>query len=499
MDVTGNRINTIAANSVTTTQGATNLQPTSATLTNLSSVSITKKFDPNPVSPGGISRLTLTIKKIGIGIGLTGLGVTDTLPEGLTIAGTPASTNTCGGTLSAPTDGTFIQLTGGTMPIGMTTCTIAVSIMASETGIARDGYNNCIPAGTIVTDQGYTNIMEACDNLGTIFDPPTGIKVLNAVGLPELEWRMVWINNHNSTAINVQINDPIPTGTTYVADSLNCQVVGSSTTTTCEYNAGTQSVFWQGDIGEDRGATNEDTAENEVIITFRVTVPNTVNSVNNRATSLTDTNGDGEFTDETTSSSRSNSNIARWSRFPRRSNSGSDGNDASILPNSGFAPNIITILPEKPADLYSSYPDLEIEIPSLGLNTEIVGLPLIDKKWDVSWLGNQLGYLEETAFPTWNGNSVITGHVYDANGQPGPFINLKNMRYGEQVIVSSYGQRYRFEVREVLTVAPDDIKAALKHQEQPWITLLTCQGYDEKVNSYASRVLVRAVLVEVEQ
>ena len=499
MDVTGNTINEIPANSVTTTQGATNLQSTSATLTNLSSVSVIKKFDPNPVSPGGVSRLTLTITKVGIGIGLTGLGVTDTLTDGLTIASAPASTNTCGGTLSAPAGGTFIELTGGAMPIGMTTCTVVVSIMTPDSGVKTDGYSNCIPAGTIETDQGYTNIMETCDTLGTIFDPPTGIKVLNSVGLPELEWRMVWINNHNLAAINVQISDPIPTGTSYVDGSLTCQVLGTSSTTTCDYIAGTQSVFWEGNIGEDSGATNEATADNEVIITFRVTVPNTINAVNNRATSLTDTNDDGDFGDETTPTSVSNSNIARWSRFSRRSGSNSDGNDASILPNSGFAPDIVTILPEKPVDVYRSYSDLRIEIPTLNINTDIVGLPMVDKKWDVTWLGSQLGYLEETAFPTWNGNSVITGHVYDANGKPGPFINLKDMRYGDPVIVQAYGQNYRFEVREVLIVAPNDIKAALKHQEQPWITLLTCQGYSEKDNSYSSRVLVRAVLVKVEE
>jgi hypothetical protein len=36
----------------------------------------------------------------------------------------------------------------------------------------------------------------------------------------------------------------------------------------------------------------------------------------------------------------------------------------------------------------------------------------------------------------------------------------------------------------------------LKHQEQPWITLVTCRGYDESTNSYAYRVLVRAVLTD---
>jgi LPXTG-site transpeptidase (sortase) family protein len=64
--------------------------------------------------------------------------------------------------------------------------------------------------------------------------------------------------------------------------------------------------------------------------------------------------------------------------------------------------------------------------------------------------------------------------------------------------VRAYGFTYTFEVREMLTVAPTDLKEALKHQEQPWITLVTCQGFNEETKSYSLRVLVRAVLVKVE-
>ena len=56
-----------------------------------------------------------------------------------------------------------------------------------------------------------------------LFDPPIGNKVLSATNLPELEWQMNWINNSNAAVINVQITDPIPLGTTFVAGSLNLQ------------------------------------------------------------------------------------------------------------------------------------------------------------------------------------------------------------------------------------------------------------------------------------
>jgi LPXTG-site transpeptidase (sortase) family protein len=167
------------------------------------------------------------------------------------------------------------------------------------------------------------------------------------------------------------------------------------------------------------------------------------------------------------------------------------------LPASGFAPGVITILPDMPVGAYQALPALEMQIPAIGLTSDIVGLSMTDRIWDVSWLGDKLGYLEETAFPTWNGNSVITGHVYDAQGQPGPFNQLHTLRYGDKVTIQSFGQTYTYEVRDVLTVAPDDFKAAFKHQDNSWITLLTCQGYDAESGTYRSRVLVRAVLVDI--
>jgi len=39
--------------------------------------------------------------------------------------------------------------------------------------------------------------------------------------------------------------------------------------------------------------------------------------------------------------------------------------------------------------------------------------------------------------------------------------------------------------------------AMMKHEELPWLTLVSCKGYDEMTDSYRYRVLVRAVLIEV--
>ena len=45
-------------------------------------------------------------------------------------------------------------------------------------------------------------------------------------------------------------------------------------------------------------------------------------------------------------------------------------------------------------------------------------------------------------------------------------------------------------------VLPDD-RSALRHEEESWLTLITCQGFDEASGEYFWRMVVRAALVEV--
>jgi LPXTG-site transpeptidase (sortase) family protein len=169
------------------------------------------------------------------------------------------------------------------------------------------------------------------------------------------------------------------------------------------------------------------------------------------------------------------------------------------LPNTGFAPNVVTRLPEQPAELaYTQMSDLWLEIPSQNVKANIVGVPQSENIWDVKWLGNDAGWLNGTAFPSWEGNSVLTGHVMGADGLPGPFAKLGDLGYGERVIVHMLDQQYVFEVRNKRLVRPDSTAFALEHLEDAsYLTLVTCSGYNEERNTYSFRRLVRAVLVEV--
>jgi LPXTG-site transpeptidase (sortase) family protein len=166
------------------------------------------------------------------------------------------------------------------------------------------------------------------------------------------------------------------------------------------------------------------------------------------------------------------------------------------LPKTGFASGVVTVLPEQPADkVYANLGDFWIEIPSLNVQIPIMGVPVTESDWDLTWLADQAGWLEGTAYPTHTGNSAITGHIYLANGLPGPFVNLHTMVWGQKIIIHMDGQQYVYEVREVRRVWPNDL-SILRHEEYPWLTLITCQGYQAE-NDYLYRVAVRAVQVSI--
>jgi len=169
---------------------------------------------------------------------------------------------------------------------------------------------------------------------------------------------------------------------------------------------------------------------------------------------------------------------------------------AFLIPATGFAPNTETKLDALNRPFYDST-GLMIEIPVLKVNTSIAGVQLKNGSWDVSWLQNQAGWLNGTAYPTWKGNSVLMGHSTNADGKLGIFSKLKALGVGEYIFVDNSGYRYLYKVVSNKSVLPNDIRV-LQHEEKAFLTLITCDKYDAKSSTYQIRIVVRAVLVAVE-
>jgi LPXTG-site transpeptidase (sortase) family protein len=170
----------------------------------------------------------------------------------------------------------------------------------------------------------------------------------------------------------------------------------------------------------------------------------------------------------------------------------------SSLPSTGFPMGRVTSLSPQPAEkAYAAYSDLTLEISSLGIKAPIVGVPKSNGTWDISWLGNAVGWLEGSAFPTWAGNTVLTGHVWNADNTPGIFAGTKNLKYGDRFAIHTFGQTYIYEVRENTWIWGNSVSKVFKHEDYDWVTLLTCEGYNPLTGKYLFRRMVRAVLVEV--
>ena len=82
---------------------------------------------------------------------------------------------------------------------------------------------------------------------------------------------------------------------------------------------------------------------------------------------------------------------------------------------------------------------------------------------------------------------------------PVRFMVWEKMQFDDPIIVHIAEKSYVFAVREVISVSPENVSAMLKHQETAWLTLVTCQGFNEESGQYKRRILVRAELVEVRE
>jgi LPXTG-site transpeptidase (sortase) family protein len=343
-----------------------------------------------------------------------------------------------------------------------------------------------------------------------MFDPPFGQKTFDDRGFPLLRWTMVWVNNSNIVNLLASVSDPIPVGSTYetaglasgtgvplTAPSLSTDVGVSctagpgllTTTTWCYYEGPTPEyirgrIVWEGSLGPDLGVTNPALAQNALTIVFNMRVNDGVQEINNLATIGVDRDGDGVISGANEEVVASASEI--WSDWP------------GLLPRTGFAPGRASDMSMEPAVAYQDLGGLILEIPSLGVYAPILGVPIKHGLWNLDWLGDNVGYLENTAFPTWKGNSALTAHNYNVRGEPGLFADLGTLRWGAEIIVHGWGRKYVYEVRSVQNwVKPDDT-SVITHEEYPWLTLITCRSYDEKSDSYRWRTAVRAVQVRIE-
>ncbi len=151
-NISGSYTNTIAAGSITTFEGVSNEEPTSAKIIISTPPAVSKQFAPAVIPPNGTSTLTIFLGNANSSVSQLQSVFTDTLPTapGNIVVANPANVGgTCPGTVTANVgSGNISYASGAQIPAGG--CTIIVNVTGSTSGV----YTNNIPAGALVTDFG---------------------------------------------------------------------------------------------------------------------------------------------------------------------------------------------------------------------------------------------------------------------------------------------------------------------------------------------------------
>jgi len=144
---------------------------------------VAKAFNPSTIDPGGESVLTVTLSAPAatctpapLGAIYTGLGFTDTLPSGVTLAVAPAGSTTCtGANLTANSGAGAFSLSAASLAAGAS-CTVTVRVTAAGVGTFR----NVISATGLTNTQGVPALADAVAELRS------GVPAANVNPVPTL-------------------------------------------------------------------------------------------------------------------------------------------------------------------------------------------------------------------------------------------------------------------------------------------------------------------------
>jgi hypothetical protein len=174
------------------------------------------------------------------------------------------------------------------------------SSFTASTGTAGQDNNSQTPTGYGIT-LSITNPVNQTGDFGyvpnpNLVDPPSGYKTVTPNG-NVLKWKMVWINQSNVSNVLGRIEDDLSSigqGTAYIPGTIVCESRGTTTTLTCLFDTATNKIVWTGRVGADENNLTEETAQNEIVITFDMSIPANSNlNIRNQARMFFDQNGDG--------------------------------------------------------------------------------------------------------------------------------------------------------------------------------------------------------------
>jgi LPXTG-site transpeptidase (sortase) family protein len=308
-----------------------------------------------------------------------------------------------------------------------------------------------------------------------------------------LEYTLTFINKSTLPAEGLEFSDAIPVHTSYVQGSLvlppgeNVSVISTSPILRL--------------TGIDVPALTEITFSYQVELD--ISIPAGVSSIINQGLVFYDSTGDG-INDSTQKTDGDPELPGEQPTIITLINEPDTPPDTPTtpttglpqLPTTGFPPGLITPNNKRIIIPFTAQHQMRLRIVKNRIDIPILGVPLVNGQWNTHWLSYQAGYLEGSAFPTWKGNSIITAHLYLSNGEPGPFIDLDKLQFGDFIIIEAWNQSYIYSVRSK-EIVPASYHLSFEDEPYSWVTLVTCAAFNETTGQFDSRLLVKAVLIKI--
>lgn len=455
-------------------------------------IGVVKGFDPLTVFGGSASTLSIELENPN-NIEIDGIAFTDNMPPGMIVAdAVNPSVGDCGGTLDANPGENSFSFRGGSLPPGQS-CILSLSITMTVNG----NLTNTIQAGSVTTLNGAANADPAEASLTNL--PGASISksfAPNPVPAGSISLLTFIIRNTGSVALSGMgfqddLPGDLPVGLEIAESPAPINRCGGTLTAA----AGTQTIrLVDGALAADASCRIVVPVRGRIVGRYTNTMEPGSLITNEGATNHDPTSDTVVVTDGASGGGGNGGG----------GGSGGDDDESPVaappvtgfsIPVTGFPPTTVTYINESTRPVYDAL-DLRMEIPVLGVNTSIVGVQIVRGGWNVSWLQHQAGWLNGTAYPTWDGNSVLTAHAFTEDGKPGIFSSLKHLGTGEYVYVYSAGYRYTYQVVSNDLLQSSDV-SAFRHEDKSYLTLITCETYEEASGSYLQRVAVRAKLVDI--
>jgi|GEM_PF-6166023 len=225
---------------VSSTQSGASTNYATASLTVIAPPQISKSYSPAAIFTGNTSTLTFTITNPNLSNSLSGIGFSDTLPAGLTVV-TSGATSTCGGSLSTTSPGT-ISFSGGSLAAN-TSCSFSVIVTGATAGTwsstttavtsTEGGNGNTASASLVVNDK--TASLDLTKQVSTTGNEPWTAFVGVAAG-SDVYYRFKVYNSGDLPFTALSVSDAALSGTS--VDPANCNwtsslPLASGATATC--------------------------------------------------------------------------------------------------------------------------------------------------------------------------------------------------------------------------------------------------------------------------